>query len=195
MLKKMGLSEVECRTREDFQRFLAETKTDTNWKKRSDVDMLEQFCDRAKRFEILIPNSKERLRYCYEKQVLDSFQSYSDQVDAEGLKTVGEYEAMIKINKDKIEKTFQKLDEDYNEYQLIVEPFVLSYLGDVKKVAVLIEQCLNTVAEICETIKKWYEQDKNYPRKLWDETLGINSQRGGSCFASANVKYHRKHST
>ena len=32
--------------------------------------------------------------------------------------------------------------------------------------------------EICEIMKKWAQDDKNYPAKLWDEIISGNVQRG-----------------
>ena len=177
-LRLSGLSEVECRTRTDFQDILNEKKNDVAWKRRPDADILELVCERADRFEAMVPQIKIRLRSCYEDHLLKSFLSFSSELENMELKAVTEYEKKIKEHKHKIETSFDQLDNFYQEYETMREPFVLNYLGYGGKVTSLVDQCLSIIVDVCEIFKKWSNQDKSYPKKLWDETININVQRG-----------------
>lgn len=177
-LHLFGLSETECRTRSDFQDILNDKRHDMNWKRKPDSDILEQICERAERFETMIPQIQIRLRSCYEDHLSKSFLSYSSELDGLELRAVIEYDKKIKEYKSKIEDDLEQLDNFFSEYENMKEPYVLKYLEFGGKVAASIEQCLLLIVDICEVTKKWSNQDKAYPKKLWDETISVNVQRG-----------------
>ena len=165
---------MECRTRSDFQDILNEKKNDVAWKRRPDANSLELICERAERFETIIPQIQIRLRSCYEDHLLQSFQSFSSELENMELKAVREYDKKIQDHKHKIELNFGQLAASFEEYEQMKEPFVLNYLGDGGKITSLVDQCLSKIVDVCEIFKTWSNQDKAYPKKLWDEIMSIN---------------------
>ena len=177
-LRLFDLSETECRTRSDFQDILNDKRPDMNWKRKPDCDTMEQICERAERFEKMIPQIQTRLRSCYEDHLSKSFLSYSSELDGLELRPVTEYDKKIKEYKSKIEDDLEQLDNSFREYENMKEPYVLNYLGFGGKVTASIDRCLSLIVNICEVTKKWCNQDKAYPKKLWEETISVNVQRG-----------------
>ena len=161
-----------------FRDILNDKRHDTNWKRKPDSDILEQICERAERFETMIPQIQIRLRSCYEDHLFKSFLSYSSELDGLELRAVIEYDKKIKEYKGKIEDDLELLDNSFREYENMKEPYVLNYLAFGGKVTASVEQCLSLIVDICEVTKKWSNQDKAYPKKLWDETISVNVQRG-----------------
>ncbi len=126
----------------------------------------------------MMPNIQEKLGACYREQMCNNFISYADADDTKNLKAVAEYETKIKDNKERMEELLDRIEYSFGEYSETLNPFVLNYLSNLAHVATLIEKCLTTASDICALIKKWCNQDRAYPKKLWDETLAINMARG-----------------
>ena len=191
-LRYLHLDEQMMQTPQDFQLVLSDRDLDnTNLKKKVEHEQLETVCSKAVHFENLIRSSKECLQECKQHYLDNYLISFADEQAALEIQCVRNYEQNIQTYRFRIDAGFEKLDKLYREYKDIQHPFISSFLPRVATWSQQMNSCCVTIMDICEVIRRWCQEDRMYPKKLWDESINGNMRRGH--LVEDMKKLQRKH--
>lgn len=177
ILNNLDIAETEIDTYREFKKVLKDAGARST-RNRTEYDQLHMLCDRAAHFETIIGYAQKNLQACVSGHLEKYCVSLIEETDKKDLKPAVDYENRIVNYRSELEKGFVDLETSFTEYTDLKAPFIDTFLADGPQVTKAMDGCLSAVSHLCETVKKWSNDDKDYPRKLWDETINSNVQKG-----------------
>lgn len=104
--------------------------------------------------------------------------SHIDEPGASDIHCVQEQEKNIQRWQEKIGSKLEALGLLMREYNSLCSPVASQLIRHAERLVNLIAQSCSLAIDTCELMKKWTNSDKTYPKRLWDEIISTNVNRG-----------------
>jgi len=176
VLEDVNANELDVESYADFKLLLRGFKMKKIFKRPTEYEHLEHYCEKGIRFEQIAAQSRQRLEHIYENNMNRYFLSFSDEAE-ELVKAAKDYQEKITRYKDNIQITIRSLDEAMEEFWHVRLPLVSGYLGKAVYVNDLMDNVCRIIGNLCDFMKQWTHDDRQYPARLWDEIITNNLQR------------------
>jgi len=166
----------------EFGDFLQKMKeeTDVAMAHKRLFNQVEKIVTRAKVFEVLFFDSKEKLQEAVNDHVHKYCLSFCYESDAKDIVAAQEYENNINTWREEIKEGLILAEEKFKEYQNSIRVTSFDeYIQRYGRVLQMMNEVLNIFPKICSPIKDWVVADEVYPRKLLDEETKYNREKMG----------------
>lgn len=150
---------------------------DEDIRKKKEYKELVFICERARTFERMIPNLRERLVECARDHLYKYCRSFIEETyDEVQIRPIIEYEELITTSKKEIDQKIDSLNNNILKYGEMKSPFSEFISKGHIHTALMEEICVLNI-EIAHAIKKWIADDSSYPERLLQEVFFNNSYK------------------
>ena len=133
-------------------------------------------CERARDFEIMIPNIRNELVSCTKKHVYKYCQSFEEDAKPTEISPVKDYASFIESQKAEIDSKMDNLNHNILTYGDTKSPFY-KFVFNGQEHETLMEDIAENITGVCDLLKKWIKEDQTYPDRLSQEIQFNNSYK------------------
>ena len=176
IVKKWGMTSGDFKTWKEFSDMLKAVEIDVDLKKSEIFRNLEYICERARKFEAMIPGIREQLVSCGRDHLTKYCQSFIADIGSLDIRPIFDYDEAIKNFKKDIDYKIEQINSNiltYGEMKIPFERFVAE--GNVH--GTLMEEVCVAVVEVSHVMKQWVSEDAVYPERILQEIFFNNSYK------------------
>ncbi len=177
----LNVNELDIETCRDFKRMLGDNKLDGSITKKTEFEQLALFAEKGIRFQELSISARQSLRHLLATSLTRYLISFENEAKGLAVRSVTEYSDKIRTNLDTIDIKLDRLSGLMGEYWTRKHPFLTGYIDSATYLNRMMEDACTLLLDMCELIRKWVQDDRAYPSKLWDEIVTGNVRRNRMC--------------
>ncbi|XP_041370845.1 uncharacterized protein LOC121384503 [Gigantopelta aegis] len=163
-------------TWKEFVECTCSNKVPSKVKSSEEYSNIMYICERARDFEIMIPNMRNELVSCIKKHVYKYCQSFEEDAQPMEIAPVTEYASFIESQKQDIDSKIDNLNHNILTYGETKSPFY-KFVFNGQEHETLMEDITENITGVCDLLRKWIKEDQTYPERLSQEIQFNNSYK------------------
>ena len=179
----------QVRSWQEFKSLYANNEVNVSYKIKSGIKHLNRFVAAVEKFEKVSPNIYSRLVKVQKYHLYKYCVSLAQEPNAYEVRSIREYDERICEYEKDIDSKMTSINNLYNQYNDLKSPF-LGFVANGFEVSDIINTISGHIRDVCALMRKWVDDDKAYPERLWNEIIFSHLQREN--IQSDIAKYHDK---